>query len=105
MARSNDNNTDNFASKKKFQPGVIFMFANDDTSSSQCKYTYNLRKIDQHYALIITPLFDTQAPTCFGNHVPSSGSFLCPYALPEGRNGYVVCQVLGMLVACVHWLL
>jgi hypothetical protein len=27
--------------------------------------------IDQHYALsYITPLFDTQAPTCFGIHVP-----------------------------------
>jgi hypothetical protein len=50
--------------------------------------------IDQHYALIITPLFDTQASTCFGTHVPSSGSFLCPYELPEGKNGYVVCHVL-----------
>jgi hypothetical protein len=45
---------------------------------------------DQHYALIITPLFNTQAPTCFGIHVPSSGSFLCPYELLEGRIGYVV---------------
>jgi hypothetical protein len=44
---------------------------------------------DQHYALTITPLFDTQAPTCFVIHVPSSGSFLL-----EGRNGYVVCHVL-----------
>jgi hypothetical protein len=49
---------------------------------------------DQHYALIITALFDTQAATCFGIHVPSSGSFLCPYELPKGRNGYVVCHVL-----------
>jgi hypothetical protein len=32
-----------------------------------------LSVIDQHYALsYITPLFDTQAPTCFGIHVPSS---------------------------------
>jgi hypothetical protein len=37
--------------------------------------------IDQHYALIITLLFDTQAPTCFGIHVPSPGSFLCLYEL------------------------
>jgi hypothetical protein len=36
--------------------------------------------IDQNYTLIITPSFDTQTPTCFGIHVPSSGSFLCPYA-------------------------
>jgi hypothetical protein len=50
--------------------------------------------IDQHYALIITPLFDTQAPTCFSIHVPSSGSFLRPYELLEGRNSYVVCHVL-----------
>jgi hypothetical protein len=34
---------------------------------------------DQHYALIITHLFDTQAPTCFDIHVPSSGSI--PYVL------------------------
>jgi hypothetical protein len=53
-----------------------------------------VRIIDQHYALIIKPLFDTQAPTCFGTHAPSSGSFLCPYELLEGRNGYVVCHVL-----------
>jgi hypothetical protein len=32
--------------------------------------------IDQHYVLIIIPLLDTQAPTCFGIHVPSSGSLL-----------------------------
>jgi hypothetical protein len=50
--------------------------------------------IDQHYALIITPLFDTQAPTCFGIHVPYSGSFLCPYELLEGRICCVVCHVL-----------
>jgi hypothetical protein len=48
--------------------------------------------IDQHYALsYITPLFDTQAPTCFGIHVPSSGSFLCPRELIESRNVYVFC--------------
>jgi hypothetical protein len=46
-----------------------------------------LSKIDQHYAPIITPLFDTQASICFDIHVPSSGSFLCPYELLEGRNG------------------
>jgi hypothetical protein len=27
---------------------------------------------DQHYALIITPLFIVQAATCFGIHMPSS---------------------------------
>jgi hypothetical protein len=58
------------------------------------KVLYFLSIIDQHYALIITPLFDTQAPTCFGIDVPSSGSFLCPYELLEGRNGYIVCHVL-----------
>jgi hypothetical protein len=47
----------------------------------------------QHYALsYITPLFDTQAPTCFGIYVPSSGSFVCPRELLESRNGNVVCQ-------------
>jgi hypothetical protein len=34
--------------------------------------------IDQHFALsYITFLFDTQAPTRFGIHVSSSGSFVC----------------------------
>jgi hypothetical protein len=53
-----------------------------------------LSKTDHHYALIITPLFATQAPTRFGIHVPFSGIFLCPYELLEGRIGYVVCHVL-----------
>jgi hypothetical protein len=58
---------------------------------------------DQHYALrYITPLFDTQAPTCFSIHVPSSGSFSCPRELLESRN---ICHILWVLVACVHWLL
>jgi hypothetical protein len=35
---------------------------------------------------IITPLFDTQAPTYFDIHVPSSGSFLYPRELLESRN-------------------
>jgi hypothetical protein len=39
--------------------------------------------IDQHYALIIIPLFITQAPTCFGTYVPSSGSVLYPCELLE----------------------
>jgi hypothetical protein len=37
--------------------------------------------IDQHYALIIIPLFITQAPTCFGTYVPSSRSVLYPCEL------------------------
>jgi hypothetical protein len=45
---------------------------------------------DQHCALIVTPLFITQAATCFGIHMPSSGSVLYPCELLEGRNGYVV---------------
>jgi hypothetical protein len=38
---------------------------------------------DQHKALIIIPLFITQAPTCFGTYVPSSGSFLYTSGLLE----------------------
>jgi hypothetical protein len=50
--------------------------------------------IDQHYALCyITPLFDMQAPTCFGIHVPSPGSFSCPRELVESRNVYVCLKV------------
>jgi hypothetical protein len=60
---------------------------------------------DQHYTLsYITPLFDTQAPTCF-IHVPSPGSFLGPRELLESRNISIVCHILGVLVACVPWLL
>jgi hypothetical protein len=65
-----------------------------DIQSRQGQHTLLLSMIDQHYALIITPLFDTQALTSSGIHVPSSGSFLCPYELLKGRNSYVVCQVL-----------
>jgi hypothetical protein len=61
--------------------------------------------IEQHYALsYIISLFDTQASTSFGIHVPYLGSFLCPRELLERRNAYVS-HVLWMLVACVHWLL
>jgi hypothetical protein len=77
------------------------MFANIHTQVKFCllccmgvKLGLSLSIIDHHYALIISPLFDTQALTCFGIRVPSSGSFLCPYKLLEGRNGYVVCHVL-----------
>jgi hypothetical protein len=50
---------------------------------------------DQHYALsYIILLFVTQAPTCFGIHVPFSGSFSCPCELLESRNIYVVCHIL-----------
>jgi hypothetical protein len=64
---------------------------------------HRLSIIDQHYALsYVTPLFDTLAPTCFGIHVPSSGSFSCPRELLENRNVSVVCHILLVLVACVH---
>jgi hypothetical protein len=39
---------------------------------------------NQHYALnYITALFNIQAPTCFGNSLPSSGSSLDPCELLE----------------------
>jgi hypothetical protein len=46
--------------------------------------------IDQHYALIIIPLFITQAPTCFGPYVPSSGSVLYPCELLESPTSYYI---------------
>jgi hypothetical protein len=49
---------------------------------------------DQRYALIITPLFIIQAPTCFGIHMSSSGSFLCPYELPELQKWLCCSHVL-----------
>jgi hypothetical protein len=61
---------------------------------------------DQHYApSYITPLFDKQAATCFGTYVLSSGSFSFLRELLESRNVYVVCHILWVLLACVHWLL
>jgi hypothetical protein len=38
---------------------------------------------DQHYAMIIAPLFITQAPTRFGTYVPSSGGVLYACELLE----------------------
>jgi hypothetical protein len=46
---------------------------------------------NRHYALICnTPLFYILAPTCFGSSLPSSGSFLDPYELPEMQIEWVV---------------
>jgi hypothetical protein len=67
----------------------------DDVHTSKHVEAVGLSITDQHYALTyITPLFDTQAPTCFDIHVPFSGIFLCPRELLESRNGYVVCHKL-----------
>jgi hypothetical protein len=40
--------------------------------------------MDQHYALIIIPLFIIQVPTRFGIYVSSSGSVVYPCELLEG---------------------
>jgi hypothetical protein len=41
---------------------------------------------NQHYALnCTTPLFNIQAPTCFGNSLPSSGNFFDSSELLEMR--------------------
>jgi hypothetical protein len=77
-------------------------------SGGHCNYVLNtdacvvnnivgLGIIDQRYALIITPLFITHAPTCYGIHMPSSGSVLYPYNLLERQNGYVV------VMYCKRW--
>jgi hypothetical protein len=62
---------------------------------------------DQHYALIIIPLFITQAPTCFNTYVPSSGSVLYPCELLESEmvvsSGCT--HVLKIFVASVHRML
>jgi hypothetical protein len=57
----------------------MHLFFTPYTVYSQCLVPMGV--IDQHYALIITPLFITQAPTCFGIHMPSSGSVLFAYEL------------------------
>jgi hypothetical protein len=77
-----------------FSPTNVLLF------KSRCNVFIGFRIIKELPGLVgsgtpcITPLFDTQAPTCFGMHVPSSGSFSCPRELLESRNGYVVCHVL-----------
>jgi hypothetical protein len=50
------------------------------------KTLISLGIIDQHFELIITPIFITQAATCFGIHMPSSGSVLYPYELLERQK-------------------
>jgi hypothetical protein len=50
---------------------------------------------NQHYALnYITPLFNIQAPTCFGNSLPSSGGFLDPSDLLEMQIKYMVYHIM-----------
>jgi hypothetical protein len=53
---------------------------------------------DQHYALIIIPLFITQAPTCFDTYVSSSGSVYYPCELLKVRN----CCVIRMYPCTVY---
>jgi hypothetical protein len=48
-----------------------------------------------------TPLFNTQAPTCFDGSPPSSGSFLDPSELLEMQIKYVVYHIMCDYVACV----
>jgi hypothetical protein len=49
------------------------------------------RALVKKYALIFTtPLFYILAPTCFGSSLPSSGSFLDPFELPEIQIEWVV---------------
>jgi hypothetical protein len=45
------------------------------------KESISVGTTDQHCAPIIIPIFITQAPTCFGTYVPSSGSVLYPSGL------------------------
>jgi hypothetical protein len=57
---------------------------------------------NQHYALICTnTLFYILAPTCFGNTLPSSGSFLDPSGLPEIQIDWVVYHIMCGYVVCV----
>jgi hypothetical protein len=55
----------------------------------------------QHYALIIIPLFTTQAPTCFGTYVPSSGSVVYTCELLESPK-WLCHRAVPLLVAYVH---
>jgi hypothetical protein len=59
----------------------------DQQGSVASKYCSMLSIYNQHYALdYITSLFNTQAPTCFGSSLPSSGSFLDTRELLEKQN-------------------
>jgi hypothetical protein len=56
--------------------------------------------IDQHYALMITPLFITPASTCFGTYMPSSGSVLYSYELLE-RQKWLCCRHLQYITIII----
>jgi hypothetical protein len=74
----------------KKQHGLLNNKAENTTVMKLLTYKINLTSVmfvpciawlcmtDRHYALIIIPLFITQAPTCFGTYVSSSGSVLYP---------------------------
>jgi hypothetical protein len=68
---------------KEFCPSVPQNLVQDCECTRFSKQIKILGIIDQQYALIIIPLFITQAPTCFGTYVPSSGSVLYPCELLE----------------------
>jgi hypothetical protein len=63
---------------------------------------------DQHYALTVTLLFITQAPTCFSILMPSSGSVLYPSKLLERQkwwccslkiyHGYIIILIMHTLI-------
>jgi hypothetical protein len=65
------------------------------------KHSEWLGIIDQHYVLIIIPLFITQPPTCFGTYVPSSGSVLYTCELLE--NSKWLCHRDGPLYCKCWW--
>src|SRR5215510_5780737 len=59
-------------------------------------------KINTVHWVISICLFDMWASTCFGIHVPSSGSFLSPCELHEKSNSHVVHRITWNYVACVR---
>jgi hypothetical protein len=62
----------------------------------------SIRKNQQHTLMCTTPLFCVLAPTCFGNSLPSSGTFLNPSELLEIQIRLVVYHIMCSCVTCTQ---
>jgi hypothetical protein len=85
--------------RKKYLTIKQKMYINIQILTTKHNYSITLGIIDQHYALIIIPLFIiTQAPTCFDTYVSSSGNVFYSCELLKVRN----CCVIRMYPCTVN---
>jgi hypothetical protein len=85
-----------------FRYGAKFGETDKPHCLCSCRALLDVVENNQHYARIFTTaLFHILAPTCFGNSLPSSGSFLDSSELPEIQIEWVVYHIVCGYVACV----